>query len=521
MARAIALHQQGQLQQAAMLYLEVLAVEPDNFDALHLLGVFALQSGDAQAACDMIAKALAVRPDAAAAHGNRGAALQKLGRLDEALLAYQQALLLTPDDLDTRVNRACTLLELRRFEEARSGFEAVLAITPDHAEALNHLGRTLFEVARHEEALLCLERALELRPGHVAALFNRANALQFLNRIAAAQDGYAQLLAIAPGHVDANLNAGVCRLLGGDLEQGWKAYEWRWHKPGFRDLAAQWAAPLWLGAESLQGKRILIYAEQGLGDTLQFCRYARLLTERGATVLMLVQAPLKRLLAGLPGTAQVLSEGDAVPAVDYRCPMMSLPLALGTTAASIPAWPAYLASAPGLRAQWAQRLGAHERARVGVVWAGNASHASDAQRSIPLREFAALLAAPVDFVALQKEIRVLDALVLRQHRQVLQAGALLGDFADTAGLVDNLDLVICVDTSVAHLAAAMGKPVWLLLPFAPDWRWMLEREDSPWYPSVRLFRQQVAGDWGAVLLALRGELEAWAADGSWRGSPPY
>ncbi|MBC7859932.1 MAG: glycosyltransferase family protein [Burkholderiaceae bacterium] len=504
--RAIAAHQQGDLQQAGLLYLEILEVEPNNFDALHLLGVYALQSGDAQAACDLIGRAVEVDPNEALAFSNLGVARQRMRRFDDALRAYQSALRINPEHQAALSNCGSTLQEMQRHGEAIAFFERALRVKPDYAEALSNLGNSLIALKRPEEALIVLDRALELNQAYVAALFNRANALQYLNRPDEAILSYRRALLIDPGHVDANFNDGVCRLLNGDFENGFRQYEWRWRKEAYLPLKQEFGAHLWLGAPDLQGKTILVYSEQGLGDTIQFCRYVKLLAGLGAKVIVRVQPALKSLLSGLPGAQQVLGTGEALPAFDFHCPLMSLPLAFQTRLDTVPAEPSYLAADPARVAAWQAKLGPKTLPRIGLAWAGSAGHDNDAARSIPLLTLMRLVGENAQYVSIQKDLGALDRLLLARQSALLHFAEAQTDFAETAALIANLDLVVTVDTSVAHLAAAMGKPVWILLPWAPDWRWMLERADSPWYPSATLVRQPKAGDWDSVLARVAAQI---------------
>ncbi|HEV7813667.1 MAG TPA: glycosyltransferase family 9 protein, partial [Janthinobacterium sp.] len=285
----------------------------------------------------------------------------------------------------------------------------------------------------------------------------------------------------------------------------------RWRKAAYRDLQRHFRQPLWLGEDSLQGKTILVYSEQGYGDTIQFCRYAAPLADSGARVVLQVQPPLKTLLTGLAGACRVIADGEALPAFDCHCPLMSLPMIFKTGLATIPAPRAYLYGDAQRSEAWQARLGPQSHPRIGIAWAGSSGHANDALRSIPLSRFLRLASPQAQFVSLQKDLPAAERRLLENQPRIMHFGALQDDFADTAALVANMDLVITVDTAVAHLAAAMGKPVWILLPFAPDWRWMLERSDSPWYPSARLLRQPAAGDWDSVIAAACRGIGLWLA----------
>lgn len=508
LAQAIDLHTRGELDAAAALYLQIVLAEPQNFDALHMLGVYSFQTGDLPSALNLITQALRIRPDDPLAHVHHAAVLQSLGRLEEALLAIRQALRLAPDHA-LALNNGASLLssDLKRPAEALPLLEHALRLNDNDATAWNGMGYALVELHRHEDALPCLARALALQPGFALAWYNQGNALQFLNRLDEAMRSYDAALAQSPDMVDAHFAQSACRLLMGDLPQGFTQYEWRWRKPAYLTLAQQYTQPRWQGDTPLQGKTLLVYAEQGLGDTLQMARYVPHLSAQGAQVILQVQEGLVPLLAGLGG-ATVIGKQQPLPPHDLQIPLMSLPAALGTQLATIPADVPYVHADAARMAQWQARLGAATAPRVGLTWAGNPKHDNDSQRSIPLRKMRRLLHAGLEFIALQRDLSAADRLQLEAEPALRSHAAAQTDFAETAALVAQLDLVICVDTAIAHLAGAMGKPVWLLLPYAPDWRWMLAREDSPWYPGMRLFRQRRAGDWDEVLERVHAALVA-------------
>jgi tetratricopeptide (TPR) repeat protein len=500
LSQAVELHQRGELSQAAVLYMEIIRADSSHFDALHLLGVYALQVGDLPTAHSFVTRALHVDPRHAQAHVHFSAILQEQGQLNEALAAIERALELDPDSVQALSNAAGLLsAKLKRPAQAMPLLERALRLDPDHAESWNNMGYALIELRCHEEALPCLARALRLNPGYALALYNQGNALQLLNRTAEAMRSYDAALALAPEMVDAQFGQAACRLLDGDLEPGFAQYEWRCRKPDYRRVLETFTRPLWLGETPLLGKTLLVHREQGFGDTLQMCRYAPLLAAQGARVILRVQPPLKGLLGNVAGVHSVIDDSDPLPDFDLHIPLLSLPMALRTRLDSIPADVPYIQADAARDAVWRRRLGPSSGLRVGLAWAGNPKHVNDAARSIPLTRFQRLLAAPMAFVSLQRDLRAAEGLLLQELPGLRGYADEQTDFAETAALVAQMDLVICVDTAIAHLAGAMGKPVWLLLPFAPDWRWMLERDDSPWYPSMRLFRQHRQGDWDEVL----------------------
>jgi hypothetical protein len=399
------------------------------------------------------------------------------------------------------------LSDLNRAEEALASFDRAIALKPDYAEAYYNRGNALRDLTRHRDALASYEQAIALKPKYADAYNNYGAAQRELKRPEQALASYEQAIALQPDHAEAHLNHAFCLLQLGRFEQGWREHEWR-NKLGEGAAVRPYPQPLWLGDEDIAGKTLFIHWEQGFGDTIQFSRFAKLAQARGARVVMAVQQPLCALLRGLGSAIRVVSPQEVPADCDYRCPTLSLPLALRTTLAAIPAEPSYLSADAELRAAWSARLAPKRRPRIGLVWSGSTKHKNDRNRSMEFEQLLPLLDADAEWICLQREIRENDGAALRQDGRVAFFGDDLGDFSDTAALLDLMDLVITIDTSVAHLAGAMGKPVWILLPFNPDWRWLLDRDDSPWYPSARLFRQQRIGDWAAVVERVTGELRS-------------
>ncbi len=454
----------------------------------------------------LIQKSLGIKPSNPDALVNFGNALQELGRYDEALASYDEALAIKPDYATALSNRGTVLQALKHYDKALASYDEALAIKPDYAEALRNRGITLHGLRRYDEALASYDKALAIKPDYAEALSNRGLTLQALKRYDEALASYSKALAINPDYAEAHANEGLLRLTLGDFERGWEEYEWRWKGPSFAASRRNFSRPLWLGKDDIRGKTLLIHAEQGMGDTIQFARYAHMVAEKGATAILEVQPALKALLANGPGAYQVLSEGEALPKFDLHCPFLSLPLAFNTRLDTIPAHVPYLAAPAAAIKKWRAKLEQSSAPRIGIVWSGRSTHANDANRSIALIKLMPLQSPEVQLVSLQNEVRPQDERVLAANKQILHFGSELKDFSETASLVSALDLVISVDTSVAHLAGALGKPVWILLPFAPDWRWLLDREDSPWYPTARLFRQPKIGDWDSVIDRVKQEL---------------
>jgi tetratricopeptide (TPR) repeat protein len=370
------------------------------------------------------------------------------------------------------------------------------------------------ELGRLDEALASLDTALTLRPDYVEALNSRGVVLKELRRLDEALASFERAVALEPDHADAHLNEALLRLLMGDFERGWPQNEWRWQdaafgvpKPHVRLPRRDFTQPQWRGSEALYGKTILLHSEQGFGDTIQFCRYARMVATRGARVILEVEEPLRQLMSGVSGVWYCAAKGETLPDFDLHCPLLSLPLAFGTRLETIPTATPYLRAGADER-DWEARLPPGDRPRIGLAWSGNPHHRNDARRSIPLDALAPLFDFDATFVSLQRDVREGDAAALEESR-ILDLGGELADFADTAALMSRLDLVITVDTSVAHLAGALGRRSWILLPFVPDWRWLIDRDDSPWYPTARLFRQADTREWPSVVARVREALQDW------------
>jgi hypothetical protein len=407
-------------------------------------------------------------------------------------------------------DRAAELKRLERYDDALAAYAAVLAEHSDDLGALNECGGLHTRLGQPEAAVACYDRALAIAPRTVELHINKGTALVALNRQREALASFAAAAAIDPDRAEAHYNASLVLLRLGEFAAGWQAYEWRWRKAEWADRRRNFAAPLWLGDRPIAGKTLLLHAEQGFGDTIQFVRYAPLLATCGATIVLECQPELKTLLRAVEGVAHVCCPGEPLPAFDLHCPLLSLPLACGMALDTVPARVPYLRPPEDRMAAWRGRLGDHGRLRVGICWAGSPAHRNDHNRSIPLDRFATLLTVPgLDFVSVQRQVSDAEATLLSQCG-VVQLGQEFGDFADAAAVVAMLDVVVGVDTAVAHLAGAMGKAVAVLLPFAPDFRWLLERADSPWYPTMRLYRQPAIGDWDSPLQRLRQELAAVA-----------
>jgi tetratricopeptide (TPR) repeat protein len=494
----------------------VLALKSDFTEALYRRGNVLRAMKRHMEALDCYKRVLAVKPDHAQAWLKQGNSLNDLGRLREALTCYEKAVEAAPEYPEALFNLANTLKEFGRLDEAMATYDNVLKIEPDFAEAIANRAVLLGGQNRSEEALADYDHALQLLPDSTEALYNRAATLEELQRYDEAIATYEQVPQDDPNYQSARWNTALANLKLGNLEAGWRQYEQRWETEQMHKTQRHFSQPLWLGKESLLGKTILLHSEQGFGDTLQFVRYIPLLTERGARVILQVQPALKPLLAKFKGLTGLLATGEQTPPFDLHCPLMSLPLALETFALEDIPNRTYLSADPVKSESWRVRLGDKYKPRVGLVWSGSNPRANspatkrlDAVRSVPFAALSPLLQNDsVDYYSLQVSDNAL--MQLRTHgdgKRVADYSRDLQDFSDTAALIDNLDLVISVDTAVAHLAGALGKPVWLLNRYNPDWRWLLERSDSPWYPSMRIFRQSKAGDWSDVIRQVQAELQ--------------
>ena len=449
---------------------------------------------DALAAID---RAIAARPGMAEMHVQRGELRAMLGRVEDALASQDEALRLEPAHATALRARAELLARAGRHAEALAAYDTAILRDPGHAETWNGRGIVHCALDRHEAALADFNRAVALDPEEAASWNNRGNALGALRRHGDAVLDFDRALALRPGYPDAAANLGITLLQMGRYEHGWFHYEARKR----RDNAVGergFAQPLWLGRQPIAGRTIFLHSEQGLGDTLQFARYADVLAGQGAQVILGVQQGLCALLRQWEPRIRVMPEGDLLPGFDLHCPLLSRPLACGTTLDTIPPPPVLRAPAP-LRDAWRARLGQARRMRVGLVWSGNPAYGNDRNRSISLDLLAPLLALPADFVCLQQEISARDQAALAARDNVVLFPGELTDFRHTAALVEAVDLVMSVDTSVAHLAGSMGRALWVMLPYQSDWRWLLDRSDTPWYPGARLFRQPAQGNWAAVV----------------------
>ena len=503
---ARAAHATGAFAEAERLYKGVLAHAPDDADALHLLGFLYYQRGRLRDALPLLSAAVQRNCGDADALWNLGLVLHGLGRPEEALARYAGALALDPHNPDLLDVHAAALLDLGRPQEALAQTDRALAIKPNHIEALGNRGNALVKLNRPNEAIAVYDAALRIAGDDTQLLTNRAHALRRLDRVGDAVADLQKAIALRPDFAEAHFEVAMAQLALGDFDGGWDAYERRWATAAFAPHRRSFKSPLWTGEQSLQGKTVLLHAEQGFGDTIQFVRYVPMVASLGATVILEVQPELTTLLSDTRGAARVIARGEKFPRFDLHCPLLSLPRAFKTRLATVPAEIPYVRASEARAQSWARRLPT-QGALAGVAWAGRPSHHNDLNRSLPLAALAPIFGATgARFVSLQRDLREGDAAILADHSNVIDCSTGLHDFADTAALISRLDVVIAVDTAVAHLAGAMGKRLLLLLPYAADFRWLRGRSDSPWYPSATLLRQPRFGDWDGVVGLLIEEL---------------
>jgi tetratricopeptide (TPR) repeat protein len=511
---------QGRREEAIQAFDKAVQLQPDDADLWWQLGDGLIAAGRSTEALLCFQHTIRLNPGHADAAYGAGYLLQELGRFDEALVELNRSAQLKPDHAPTLQVRAVVLKNLNRLEEALADNMRAMALDPTDADTCCNMGNALQALERHEEALSWYERSLtmrcdegspKIRPdvGSATNITNKAISLTALGRLEEAMAAYRLSFSIDPSQPKTVWNLSLLQLLTGDFEAGWRGREARWEIPKLADPFMRPATPMWLGEPPIAGKTIVVWQDEGLGDAIQFARYVPMLAARGARVVLLVDKPLHPLLSALTGVWQCIAKSpdQVVPPFDLHIAIDSLPLAFGTTLDTIPAERAYLpALDPDRLRAWEKRLPRREKLRVGLVWSGNSNFGNDSNRSMPFAVFSEILDLDATFVSLQKSPRPRDLEVLRERPDVVDLTDDLTDFAETAALVCCLDLVIAVDTGVAHLAAALGRPTWILLPYVSDWRWLLDRDDSPWYPTVRLFRQTARRDYGSVLRRLRADL---------------
>lgn len=525
--RGNALLDLGRIEAAIASFDQAIDCQAGHAPALNIRGLALAALGQHGAAVASYDRAIALDPGDAELHNNRGSALAATRQYDGALASFDRAIAIRPEYAEAHCNRANVLAALERRPAALEGYALALALKPEFAEALLNSGNVHRDMQNWQAALADFDRALSIRADFAEAHCNRGLVLQRISRFDEALASFDRAIELQPEFARAHVNRAMVSLLQGDFARGWQHYEWRWRLEDstFVQQRRTYAQPRWQGTESLQGKTLLVHWEQGLGDTLQFCRYASCAADLGATVILEVQPPLASLLAAQEGVAQVITAGDPLPEFDYCIPLMSMPLAMGSSLSAVPAKVPYVKSNADKVRWWKTKLGDRPRVgdkvkrRVGLVWSGGVRHGQaepwwvDGRRNIPLASLAALRSVDIDFYSLQKgpaaeaEMRELVADGWGGP-EIADFTGYIHDFSDTAAFMEHLDLIITVDTATAHLAGALGRPVWILNRFDGCWRWLLNRADSPWYPTARIYKQQVAGDWDSVVRKVTRDLKS-------------
>jgi len=472
--RGVILNEQKKYQEALDSYHQAIALKDNYVDAYNNCGNVLIVLKRFGEALDYFQKVIEIDPNYAYAYNGQGNVLMELKRFDEALLSYEKSIALNSQSADPHNGKSNALQELKRFDDAVTGYEKAIALNPDSADSYANRGLAMQGMKNFEEALLSYDKAIELNPETADPYWNKA----------------------------------LLKILMGEYEEGWQLYEYRRYKQDLKGSYPTYEQPLWLGQESVADKTLYIYPEQGLGDFIQFCRYVPLVENLGARVILKVPNALYAMIKTMGLNAKILRNDEKVDEFDFHCPIMSLPLAFKTTIETIPNNIPYFFSDHFKKSYWERKFAyASNSLKVGLVWSGSKDHKKDHDRSLRLEQLAPILDLPVTFYSLQKEVREQDKITLSKLNQIKQYHEELNDFSDTAAMVDCLDLIISVDTSVAHLAGAMGKNVWILISYLPDYRWMLDREDTPWYPTARLFRQANVGDWDSAILKVRKAFE--------------
>ena len=452
--------------------------------------------------------AISIKGNFTHSHLNLGFLHEELNELELALQSYQKVIELDPKYVEAYINIGNVLQKLKFYEEALFIYDQALTISRDYYQLWANRGLILQELDRLEESLESFLQARLLEPKNLEIINNTSNIYKYLKKFKECYELLEIGLKNKPRHPKFQWNLSILSLLLGDFENGFQEYEWRWKDKDVSLVSGKrdFIEPLWLGDQAIAGKTILLYSEQGLGDTIQFGRYVPLFAHLGCKVILEVPTPLFSLFKNLPGVDHLVARGDALPPFDFQCPLMSLPLAFGTTTDTIPPIQPIILTSEKIT-QWQSRIGNKTRPRAGLVWSGGTTHKEDRRRSIPLKDYLKYCTDDFEYFSLQKDVRESDLRDL-ENSTILHFGQELHDFTDTAALITQLDVVITADTSVAHLAASLNKPTLMLIPFAPDWRWMLDRDDSPWYPSVKLYRQERLGEWRPTIQALFDDLSS-------------
>jgi tetratricopeptide (TPR) repeat protein len=503
---AISLFKGGRLEESLNEFDKLLNKYNSNIIYYNEKGSVLAELGRFEESLTYVERSLAINPKYSGALLNKGNLLSKLEKYHEALNVYNEAFAVAPASADLFLGYGNALGGLRRYDEALAAYDKALSINPDLENAWLGRGNVFWSLKRYDEALVAYDKALSIKCHLERAWFGRGNVFSDLKRYDEAFASYEKALSINPHFGEARFNEGFNRLLLGDMESGWKEYEWRWEGTQLRSFKRDFVQPQWSCGTDISKKTILIHAEQGLGDTIMCCRYVPMVAALGAEVIVEVQPPLKSLLQNLDGISTLIAKGEPIPNFDVQCPIMSLPWAFKTTLENIPAQIPYLSASENVVENWRSKLSGSGM-KIGIAWAGNPNFFRDCDRSILLKNILPILQIKgARFFCLQKDLRDGDSNILDTNYEIVRLDREIHDFQDTAAIITLLDLVISSDTSVVNLAGAIGTPFWVLLPFNPDWRWLLDRDDSPWYPAARLFRQKKSSDWTTVVAEVCTEL---------------
>ncbi len=502
-------HRNGRLAEAESLYRAILQQIPNHADTLSLLGVLAAQTKHYDSAVDLLGRAIAANPNQPDYCANLGNAFTEMGQLDKAVATCRRAIEIQPNHTQGWFNLGVALEKQGKTQEAIAAWRTAISTSPNYAEAYGNIGSILHKIGDFDESLAASRKAIEINPGYAEGYVNLALALEKLGDLTGAMAAHRKAIQLQPNLMGAHWNLGLLLLRSGQFDQGWKEYDWRQRESSPFQMN-RFPHPHWCG-EDLGGKTILIHSEQGFGDTMQFVRYIPQVAQRGGRINLQCQTYLVPLLTHNYGKYARVTDA-LTDHFDLHCPLLSLPAIFKTDLSNIPANVPYLTPPPEKIETWRKRFDpGDQRLRVGLAWAGRPDHSNDAFRSIPLSSFLPLAIPGVALHSLQKGDRASEALSPPAGMSIVDHSHELNDFSDTAALIHHLDLVIAVDTAVVHLAGAMAKPTWVLLVSCPDWRWLIDRPDSPWYSTMRLFRQNKWNDWAPTLNELSTAFRQWAA----------
>ncbi|QWD95004.1 tetratricopeptide repeat protein [Polynucleobacter sp. MG-Unter2-18] len=510
---ALGLYRAGNFEEARVIYEQILQQSPNDCDALHLLGIANFSLKKYQEARILITKAISIAPNQASFHSNLGNVLKELDRNSEALENYDEAIRLDPNFSQAYSNRGTVLRKLKRYPEAITSFTNSINLDPHDFKTFNNLGNTLRDLGKFNEALAMYDYAIGLSPNSPEVYMDRGNVLADLNLISKAVASYERSIYLRPDYPGVHLCKALALLANGQFEEGFELYEWRWRTSQFGGLARSSPGDLWLGSQSLSGKTILLQAEQGIGDVIQFCRYVQGVSDLGAHVILEAPKKLVNLLKSLSGNYEVISLDDALPRFDYRCPIMSLPRALKTTLHNIPMSQGYLKADQKRVSQLQEELrlkNPHSKKLCGISWLSKADK-TGLFRSIHLKDFISMLDND-NLLYVNLQYGEVDEEIAQVEKDLgvtvinLKSVNMYDDIDGLAAIIEACDLIISIDNTTVHLAGALGKDTRVLLPYAPEWRWMLGRKDSPWYQSLRLYRQQAVFDWSGAFAKLKEDL---------------